>query len=127
MIFVSQSGTNPHKPSPTLVTHPAMPATDLCHPEENRPLSIEEYKRIQQFPDDWKMSGTLIDQYRQIGNAVPVGLGEAIGRHIISLLQKSKTVAVPNFSYSRYLATNEVTWETQFNDRRKADLQLGLF
>ena len=115
------------KPSPTLVTHPAMPATDLCHPEENRPLSIEEYKRIQQFPDDWKMSGTLIDQYRQIGNAVPIGLGEAIGRHIISLLQKSKTVAVPNFSYSRYLATNEVTWETQFNDRRKADLQLGLF
>ena len=39
------------KPSPTLVTHPAMPATDLAHPEKNRPLSIEEYKRIQQFPD----------------------------------------------------------------------------
>ncbi len=42
-----------HLPAPTLVTHPAMPATDLAHPVENRPLSIEEYKRIQEFPDDW--------------------------------------------------------------------------
>ena len=38
-------------PSPTLVTNPAMPATDLCHPEEDRPLSVEEYKRLQQLPD----------------------------------------------------------------------------
>jgi len=69
--------------------NPAMPATDLCHPQEDRPLSIEEYKRIQQFPDDWKMAGTLTDQYRQIGNAIPVGLGEAIGRLVISLLEKN--------------------------------------
>ncbi len=115
------------KPSPTLVTHPAMPATDLCHPVEDRPLSIEEYKRIQQFPDDWKMAGTLIDQYRQIGNAVPVGLGEAIGRHIVSLLKKRKPVTVPNFSYSRYCSTDDVAWETQFNNRRKADPQLSFF
>ena len=32
-----------------------MPATDLAHPELNRPLSIQEYKRIQEFPDDWKL------------------------------------------------------------------------
>jgi len=115
------------KPSPTLVTHPAMPATDLCHPQEDRPLSIEEYKRIQQFPDDWKMAGTLIDQYRQVGNAVPVGLGEAIGRMVVSLLQKSETCAVPNFSYSRYNATDDIAWENQFVKRRKANLQLGLF
>ncbi|MBF6682394.1 DNA cytosine methyltransferase, partial [Acinetobacter baumannii] len=47
------------KPSPTLVTHPAMPATDLAHPEADRPLSIEEYKRIQEFPDDWQLAGPL--------------------------------------------------------------------
>ncbi len=32
------------KPSPTLLTHPTMPATDLAHPTEDRPLSIQEYK-----------------------------------------------------------------------------------
>ena len=34
-----------------------MPATDLGHPVEDRPLSIQEYKRIQEFPDNWKLSG----------------------------------------------------------------------
>lgn len=37
------------RPSPTLVTSPTMPATDLCHPKELRPLSVEEYKRVQGF------------------------------------------------------------------------------
>ena len=40
------------KPSPTLVTNPTMPATDLAHPTEDRPLSVEEYACIQEFPQD---------------------------------------------------------------------------
>ncbi len=40
------------KPSPTLVTRPTMKATDLCHPEEIRPLSVEEYAAIQTFPSN---------------------------------------------------------------------------
>jgi DNA (cytosine-5)-methyltransferase 1 len=114
------------KPSPTLVTHPAMPATDLCHPKENRPLSIEEYKRIQQFPDDWKLAGTLVDKYRQIGNAVPVGMGAAIGRLVVSLKQKKKAATVTGFSYSRYSSTDEVTWERQFQGRQSDQAQLSL-
>lgn len=114
------------KPSPTLVTHPAMPATDLCHPEMNRPLSIEEYKRIQQFPDDWKLGGTLIDQYRQLGNAVPVGLGEAIGHLIVSLQKKKKIAPIQDFCYSRYAATDEVSWQEQFNNRQVKQDQLCL-
>jgi len=61
------------KPSPTLLTHPAMPATDLAHPEENRPLSIQEYKVLQEFPNNWTIEGSILEQYKQIGNAVPVG------------------------------------------------------
>jgi DNA (cytosine-5)-methyltransferase 1 len=114
------------KPSPTLVTHPAIPATDLCHPEKDRPLSIEEYKRIQQFPDDWKIAGTLVDQYRQVGNAVPVGLGEAIGRLVVSLLQKKKSTQVAGFNYSRYVATDEMSWEKEFHGRRDGQAQLSL-
>lgn len=46
------------QPSPTLVTSPVQKATMMCHPTQDRPLSIQEYARIQQFPDDWKFMGT---------------------------------------------------------------------
>jgi len=78
------------KPSPTLVTDPTMPATDLAHPELDRPLSIQEYKRIQEFRDNWKLSGSLRNQYKQIGNAVPVSLGYAIGKLIVNHSNKKK-------------------------------------
>ncbi|MDD4915429.1 MAG: DNA cytosine methyltransferase [Methylococcales bacterium] len=102
-----------NKPSCTLVTMPNMPATDICHPTEDRPLSIEEYKRIQQFPDNWEVCGSLGDQYRQIGNAVPVGLGLAVGRAILSHMAGEEKKAPAGFPFSRYRATDEITWEQQ--------------
>jgi DNA (cytosine-5)-methyltransferase 1 len=98
------------KPSPTLVTHPAMPATDLAHPEADRPLSIEEYKRIQEFPEDWIISGTLLDQYRQVGNAVPCSLGRAIAKMLLTHLKSETSIVYPNFPYSRYHKTDDVSW-----------------
>lgn len=95
------------KPSPTLVTFPAMPATDLAHPEKDRPLSIQEYKRIQEFPDDWIICGSLADQYRQIGNAVPISLGRAVGHLIMSLLHNQPVKEYEGFKYSRYLNTTD--------------------
>lgn len=80
------------QPSPTITTSPAQKATMLCHPRQDRPLSIKEYARIQQFPDDWKFTGTISAKYRQIGNAVPIGLAEAIGRAIISVANKTATI-----------------------------------
>jgi DNA (cytosine-5)-methyltransferase 1 len=102
-----------NKPSCTLVTTPNMPATDICHPTENRPLSIEEYKRIQQFPDDWEVCGSLSHQYRQIGNAVPVGLGVAVGRAILNHMTGENKQAPLGFKFSRYNATDEISWELQ--------------
>lgn len=46
----------------------------------NRILRIEEVKRLQTFPDDWVLAGTLEQQWRQLGNAVPPVLAEALGR-----------------------------------------------
>ena len=98
------------RPSPTLVTHPAMPATDLAHPTEDRPLSIEEYKRIQEFPDTWNLQGPLVQQYKQVGNAVPLSLGAALGRVLIAH-SEGKTIQSPaGFRYSRYKGTDDVTW-----------------
>jgi DNA (cytosine-5)-methyltransferase 1 len=45
----------------------------------NRILRIEEVKRLQTFPDDWYLSGKVEKQWRQIGNAVPPMLAEALG------------------------------------------------
>ncbi|WP_373802638.1 DNA cytosine methyltransferase [Bacteroides heparinolyticus] len=104
---------NFNRPSPTLVTNPAMPATDLCHPCENRPLSVEEYGRIQEFPDDWTICGPILEQYKQIGNAVPIKLGEAIAKTIIADMRGEELPQFDNFPYSRYKNTNDVTWAKQ--------------
>lgn len=85
------------QPSPTITTSPAQKATMLCHPRQDRPLSIKEYARIQQFPDNWKFTGTISAQYRQIGNAVPVGLAEAIGRAVISTANRTSTIETKRF------------------------------
>lgn len=77
-----------NKPSPTVTTSPHQKATDMCHPELNRPLSVREYARIQQFPDEWQFVGKTAQKYKQIGNAVPVGLGYALGRSIYSALKE---------------------------------------
>lgn len=105
------------KPSPTLVTNPAMPATDLCHPVENRPLSVEEYACIQEFPAEWKICGPILEQYKQIGNAVPIRLGEAIARAIIDDMQKKERIEYAGFEYSRYKKTNETEWEAEMSKR----------
>lgn len=100
------------EPSPTLVTDPTMPATDLCHPEKDRPLSIQEYIRIQEFPDDWKFFGEMHDIYKQIGNAVPISLGTAIGKQVVKLLRNEPLDLPPvPFPFSRYVYTNDVSFK----------------
>lgn len=80
------------QPAPTLVTSPVQKATMLCHPTQDRPLSVREYMRIQQFPDQWKIEGSVSDCYRQIGNAVPLGLGKAIGQMLIAVAEHSADI-----------------------------------
>lgn len=55
----------------TLLCSPSQKQTERCHPIENRPLTIKEYGRIQTFPDDYKLYGSISSRYKQIGNAVP--------------------------------------------------------
>lgn len=96
------------EPSPTLVTFPTMPATDLIHPTELRAISVEEYARVQGFPDNWKFCGTISEKYRQIGNAVPIHLGEAIGKVIINDINQIPSKNMSEFKFSRYKYTSEL-------------------
>jgi len=76
------------EPSLTLTCSPAQKQTERCHPDETRPFTVREYARIQTFPDEWEFVGSVAQQYKQIGNAVPVNLGEEIGYSIIKFLNK---------------------------------------
>lgn len=85
------------QPSPTLVTSPTQKATMMGHPTLDRPLSVQEYARIQQFPDEWKFYGKTIDKYRQLGNAVPVGLAQAIGEMLVAVADNTSEVKTKRF------------------------------
>lgn len=75
-----------NEPCLTLTCSPAQKQTERCHPEETRPFTVREYARIQTFPDDWTFAGSVSQQYKQIGNAVPVNLAKEIGFSIIKFL-----------------------------------------
>ncbi|RSK29363.1 DNA (cytosine-5-)-methyltransferase [Bacillus sp. HMF5848] len=78
------------EPSLTLTCSPAQKQTERCHPDETRPFTVREYARIQSFPDDWEFDCSIINAYKQIGNAVPVNMAKAIGLSIVNVLNQIK-------------------------------------
>ena len=78
------------EPCLTLTCSPSQKQTERCHPEETRPFTVREYARIQSFPDDWKFCGGIGDQYKQIGNAVPVELARRVGIQLKEALLEFK-------------------------------------
>jgi DNA (cytosine-5)-methyltransferase 1 len=83
------------EPCLTLTCSPAQKQTERCHPDETRPFTVREYARIQTFPDDWNFEGSMAQQYKQIGNAVPVNLGTEVGYAIIRFLNKYYCLSKP--------------------------------
>lgn len=75
------------EPSLTVLTSPSQKQTDRCHPIEARPFTIRENARCQSFPDEWIFSGSVTDQYRQVGNAVPVNLAYEVALEIKKALE----------------------------------------
>ena len=83
------------EPCLTLTCSPAQKQTERCHPEETRPFTVREYARIQTFPDDWQFEGSISQQYKQIGNAVPVNLAREVGFSIVKFLNKYYSLSNP--------------------------------
>ncbi|XP_054724016.1 DNA (cytosine-5)-methyltransferase PliMCI-like [Uloborus diversus] len=59
----------------------------VLHPEQNRVVSVRECARSQGFPDYYKFFGSILDKYREVGNAVPPPLAAAIGMEIKKCLE----------------------------------------
>jgi DNA (cytosine-5)-methyltransferase 1 len=58
----------------------------------NRILRIDEVKRLQTFPLKWHLAGTVEDQWRQLGNAVPPLLAAKMGAALIAHLRNNRQV-----------------------------------
>jgi DNA (cytosine-5)-methyltransferase 1 len=72
----------------SITAHMAKDGYWYIHPRQHRTLSVREAARVQTFPDDFRFAGTQTHRYRQIGNAVPVRLGRAVGTAILLALRR---------------------------------------
>lgn len=86
----SYSRIDPNLPSVTLTVNFVFPPSNKCiHPFQDRALTPREGARIQSFPDDFVFRGNWSQIVKQIGNAVPPVLGEAIGEAVRPLISGS--------------------------------------
>ena len=76
------------EPSLTVLTSPSQKQTERCHPTEARPFTVRENARCQSFPDDWEFCGSVMSQYKQVGNAVPVNLAYEVAKCIYEALDR---------------------------------------
>ncbi|MBA2691544.1 MAG: DNA cytosine methyltransferase [Rubrobacter sp.] len=77
---------HPDHLSPTVMTKCDPHWGTVFHYEQDRIISVRETARIQSFPDWFQFTGSKADQYRQVGNAVPPMLAQALAEHIKGLL-----------------------------------------
>lgn len=73
-----------NKPSKTIDTG----HRNHFHYEYNRVPTIRENARLQSFPDDFVFTGTRTQQNRQVGNAVPPLLGQALGKALMEIISE---------------------------------------
>lgn len=60
----------------------------FVHPTENRYITPREAALLQDFPLEWEFCGTLGQVHKQIGNAVPVKLAQALAESVLTFLQQ---------------------------------------
>ena len=75
------------QPGPTMTTACINPSKGrFVHPVLNHGITVRQAARMQTFPDDFIFEGGLMAAGVQVGNAVPIRLGQAIIEHIKPLI-----------------------------------------
>lgn len=83
--------------SRSITAHIAKDGYWYIHPDARRTLSIREAARLQTFPDWFRFSGFPSDRLRQIGNAVPPAVAEAIGAQLHRSLEGTSDAGASQF------------------------------
>lgn len=73
-----------NKPAPTIDTG----HRHHFHYKYNRVPTVRECARLQSFPDDFKFLGNKTQQFRQVGNAVPPLMAQAIAEQVKKMLEE---------------------------------------
>lgn len=74
---------NPYKPSTTIKAYIRVNGqSGLFHWEEPRFMTINELKRLQSFPDSFRLEGNFIKKWECIGNSVPPLMMKEIAKHV---------------------------------------------
>ena len=78
-----------NKQSNTIVSHLHKDGLRHIHPdpEQARSITVREAARLQSFPDDFEFLGSVGDQYKMVGNAVPPILARAVAKSVASFLE----------------------------------------
>lgn len=79
----SYSRLKSDEPAVAITSNMSKPSSARCiHPFQDRGLTPREGARLQTFPDTYRFEGGLVSRRRQIGNAVPPYLAEALGYYL---------------------------------------------
>jgi DNA (cytosine-5)-methyltransferase 1 len=102
---------HPDKPSWTIQAQPGTSIGPFHW--NNRRLSMREMARIQSFPDDVEIMGGISNVQKQLGNAVPSALAEAIGREIKAQFFGGENDYPLTLLPSKKIRNKEITYSNQ--------------